>query len=259
MDRLLALGGEPAKRNVWPDYRHLGLRERDVPALIQMGTDASLRALPERDKARWAPIHAWRALGLLGAAEAAEPLLRVLARDVDDPWAVAELPMVLGMIGPAALSGATLLLFDEDRDERVRILAARVMVEVANEFPERADEVSAVLLKQLEDWPHQTPLLNGCLAADLVDLGATDAATTIEAAFAAGAVDVKVNGDWEDARVGLGLLDARITPPTAWSPIFDDEEPVSGRVLPASSSQAARTKQRRKAQKQARKRNRKRR
>lgn len=258
VERLFTLGAEPAKRSLWPDYRHLGLTARHVAALLQVGTDASLRALPERDRARWAPVHAWRALALLGASEAAEPLLRVLERDVDDPWAVAELPIVLGMIGPAALPRATLLLFDEDRDERVRILASRVMVEVAGEFPERADEVASILFKQLEDWPHQTPLLNGCLIADLVELEAEDAVPVMEAAFAAGRVDLTVNGDWEDARIALGLLAARITPPTPWSPVFDDEEPVTGRVLPASNRQAAKTRSRRKAEKRARKRNRQR-
>jgi hypothetical protein len=61
----------------------------------------------------------------------------------------------------------------------------------------------------------------------------------MEAAYAAGAVDSTVFGDWEDVQVDLGLLDERVT---------FDPRPVRG----------APPKARRKAEKQARKRNRKR-
>lgn len=256
VDRLLKLGGEPARRNVWPDYRHLGLTARHVPALIEMAADSSLRGLPERDKARWAPVHAWRTLGLLEAAEAAEPLLRVLERDVADPWVFLEVPQVLGMIGAPTLPGATLVLFDEARDERVRVGAARAMTEVAHEHPDRRDEVVAVLTRQLEDWKLQTPRLNGLLVMFLGEMGAAEAAPVMEAAFAAEAVDLTVNGDWEDAQLTLGLIDERTTPPTPWSEWYDDE-PLSGRVQ-AVGRQADQARSRRKAQKQARKRNRRR-
>lgn len=259
LDRLMKLGAEPARRRLWPDYRHLGLTDRHVPALVQIATDPALHEARDRDRAAWAPIHAWRALGQLGATTAAAPLLALLQREHGNAWAFDELPVVLGMIGPTALAGATLLLFDEEHPDALRMAAARALVEVAHDFPERRDEVVAVLSKQLEDFAHQTATLNGILVADLAELDAKEAAPVMEAAFAAGAVDLTVFGDWEDVQVHLGLLEERITPPTPWSPLASDEDdaPVSGRVPDDGSRANARARSRRKAQKQSRKRNRK--
>ncbi len=260
LDRLMKLGPEPARRRTWPDYRHLGLTDRHAAALIGIATDPALHEAEEKDPAGWAPVHAWRALGQLGDPGAATPLLALLEREIDNAWASEELPAVLGMIGPAALSGATLRLFDEALDEAVRIAAARVVAEVAHEHPDRRDEGVALLAKQLEDWAHQGPGFNAILVAYLATLGAAEAAPVMEAAFAAGAVDLTVNGDWEDVRIELGLLQERVTPPTPWSPLGPemDDEPPSGRVAPAGAGGGAKARQRRKAQKHARKRNRRR-
>lgn len=255
----MRLGAEPARRRVWPDYRHLGLTDRHVPALINLATDPELHARGRVDRASWAPVHAWRALAQLGATPAVPLLLALLEREHESAWVYDEVPAVLGMIGPAALTGATLLLFDEERPEPVRIAGARVLADVAHEYPERRDEAVAILTKQLEDWAHQSPALNASLVAELAELGAREAAPVMEAAFAAGAVDLSVNGDWEDVRIDLGLLDERITPPTPWSPLDPDadEPPLTGRVAPAGARGSAKARTRRKTEKQARKRNRK--
>jgi hypothetical protein len=237
--RLLTLGREPALRRTWPDYRHLGLATRDVPELVRMATDAALLAAEEKEAASWAPLHAWRALGQLEATAAAAPLLALLEREVDDPAVFDEIPIVLGMIGPPSLPGATLWLFDEGCDTRLRIAAGRILTEVAHEWPDRHDEAAAVLTQQLQDWPHQDPVLNGFLVAFLAELRDVAAAPLMEAAYAAGAVDLSVIGDWEDVQIDLGLLEERLT----------DPEPA--RRAPAK------TKAHRKAEKQARKRNRK--
>jgi hypothetical protein len=110
---------------------------------------------------------------------------------------------------------------------------------VAHEYPERRDEAAAVLVQQLQDWPHQDPALNAFLIAFLAELRETAAAPLMEAAYAARAVDLSVVGDWEDVQIDLGLLEERLT----------GFEPV--RRAPAGA------KARRKAEKQARKRNRK--
>lgn len=248
VDRLLKLGAEPARRRTWPDYRTLGLEDRHAPALIRMATDPALQAAEDRDPAGWAPVHAWRALGQLGAPAAAEPLLALLRREMESEWVMAEVPAVLGMIGPAALPGATLLLFDDEADEGLRIATSRAITGVGLEYPERRDEAAALLKTQLEDWKGQGRLLNAFLVSGLIDLQETEAAPLMEAAFAGNAVDLDVNGDWEDAQVDLGLLQERLTPPP------DYTGPNSGG---ASSRAAAQSKQKRKAQKQARKRNRK--
>lgn len=253
VDRLLKLGAEPARRRTWPDYRTLGLEPRHVPALVSMATDPALHAAAEWDTAGWATVHAWRALGQLEAEEAAGPLLALLEREMENAWVHDEVPGVLGMIGPAALPGATLLLFDEGRGEELRLAAAGVIANVALEHPDRHDEAAAILATQLQDWPHQSRLLNAYLIADLAGLRHTDAAPLMEAAFAADAVDLEVMGDWEDVQVGMGLLEERITPPRgAW---FDPAR-REGAVTPPANA-AAKAKARRKAEKQARKRSRK--
>lgn len=245
VDRLLKLGAEPARRRTWPDYRLLGLEDRHVPALIRMAADPALHAAEERNPAGWGPVHAWRALGQLRASAAAEPLLALLGRELESDWVFREVPLVLGMIGPAALPGATMLLFDDGADEELRIAATQVIVTTGIEYPERRDEAAALMVKQLEDWKDQGRPLNAFLISGLVDLRETDAAPLMQAAFAANAVALDVNGDWEDVQVDLGLLPDRITPP----PVF---------AAPGASPRAsAKTKQRRKAEKDARKRNRK--
>ncbi|HEV7587603.1 MAG TPA: hypothetical protein VGO40_05685, partial [Longimicrobium sp.] len=234
VDRLLTLGAEPASRRVWPDYRHLGLSARHVPELVRMATDAALLAAEEKEAASWAPLHAWRALGQLEAPAAVAPLLGLLERAWEDDAVYDEIPIVLGMIGAPALPGATLWLFDEARDWRLRIAAGRILAEVGHEYPDRRDEAAAVLVQQLQDWPHQDRVLNGFLIANLAELGEVAAAPLMEAAFAAGAVDLAVAGDWEDVQVALGLLEERLT------------DPQPARRAPASP------KAKRKAEKQAR-------
>jgi hypothetical protein len=252
VDRLLKLGAEPARRRTWPDYLTLGLEDRHVPALIRMATDPVLLNAPERDPGSWAPIHAWRALGQMEAQEAAGPLLALLEQRGDDPWVMEELPDILGMIGPAALHGATLLLFDEEKDESLRIDAGAVITNVAMQHPERRDEAAAVLVKQLEDWSHQSRALNGFLIAELVALGESGAAPLMEAAYAAGAVAPTDYRSWEEVQVALGL----IPPPTAPAPYDDGYGARQGSYTPPARA-ADKAKQRRKAEKQARKRNRK--
>jgi hypothetical protein len=243
LSRLLTLGKEPAQRRAWPNYLNLGLQPRHVSELIRMATDASL--LDDRSRAGWGPLHAWRALGQLEAAPAAAPLFALLERELDDPVIYDELPIVLGMIGPPALPTATLWLFDETRAELLRIAATRVLAEVAHEYPDRHDEAAAVIVQQLQDWPHQSGLLNGFLISFLAELGETSAAPLMEAAYAADAVDLSVAGDWEDVQVDLGLLEERITPSAEWNPSRTPRADAAGSE-----------KARRKAAKQARKRNR---
>jgi hypothetical protein len=204
-----------------------------------MATDPALVAGEARSPAQWAPLHAWRALGQLEAGSAVAPLYALLERAYHEDAVLDEVPLVLGMIGPAALPTATLWLFDDGRDLPLRAAACRVLTEVAQEYPERRDECAAVLTQQLREWAHQERMLNAFLVASLVELGEVDAAPLMEEAYAASAVDLS-HFDWEDAQVALGLLEERLTDP-----------------YPAPR-QAPAAKARRKAEKLARKRNRKR-
>lgn len=252
VDRLLKLGGEPARRRTWPDYRNLGLEDRHVPDLIRMAADPALHAEEEVSAAGWAPIHAWRALGQLRAPEAAEPLLALLEREMDNAWVFEEVPAVLGMIGPAALPGATLALFDESRDPLLREAAAGIIANVAHEYPERRDEAAGVLAKQLEDWRDQSPEMNAYLVTYLVEMNDTAAAPVMQAAFEAGRVNETITGDWEDVQIDLGLLDERLTPPRDHGFGGPGDAPRG----PAAARSAGKAKSKRKAEKQSRKKNR---
>ena len=72
-----------------------------VRPLIEMATDESLNAAETESPEVWAPLHAIQILGELGAAEAVEPLLPLLAWD--DQGLDQLLPECLGRIGPPAL------------------------------------------------------------------------------------------------------------------------------------------------------------
>ena len=90
----------------WLDYQaQFGLQPDHIPELIRMATDDELHQAASDSTEVWAPVHAWRALGQLKAAEAIEPLLGLFhfVDDEGDDAVGEDLPEVMGMIGPAAI------------------------------------------------------------------------------------------------------------------------------------------------------------
>lgn len=208
----------------------------------------------------YAPLHAWRALGLLRVREAAAPLAAMMVRYEDD-YARQDLPRVLGMIGEAAVEPVRVILANPAAALFTRVAAACALGEIAERHPGERDRTVDLLTEQLRGWPEQDATLNAFLIDSLVELSATDAAPLMEAAFEAHAVDESVRGDWEDVQVALGLLEERLTPrpPPWWSRMVGDRAtpPAPGAQRPSRAGKAARkTKNRRAAAKQARKRNR---
>lgn len=223
VDRLLALGEGPARAPVWPDYVALGLTRDHLPALLRMAGDAALDHSAD-EAAVWAPVHAWRALGQLGDAAVTAPLLDRLADaegdegdegdegEMDDEFALVELPLVLGMLGPEALPALTAFLGRRDVGPFARGGAAEAIAKVGQAHPAtRAAAVNAVA-GALAHHAVQDQEFNSILLGALLDLEAVEAAPQIEAAFAADAIDPTFAGDWEDVQLALGLLDARRTP-----------------------------------------------
>src|SRR5438105_3414991 len=103
LDELLRLG-EPVEGEDWPDYLQKGFGPEHVPDLLRMAGDDELHDADTETPLVWAPLHAWRTLGQLRAAEAAGELVDLFDRLADEPddWLYDEVPEVLGMIGPAA-------------------------------------------------------------------------------------------------------------------------------------------------------------
>jgi hypothetical protein len=208
VDRLLTIGQEPTFDDNWSDLRKLGIGPEHVADLIRLATDRELLETRSDGPEIWAPIHAWRALGQLRAEPAIGPLLEMLIRLADeavDDWASEELPIVLGMIGPAAIPATSAIVEDESAGTTVRIDASRVLVEVVNRHPEARGDCAAILARVLEraQWHH--PDLNGFLISDLLILQAREAAGVIERAFAGGFVNELIVGTWYDVWSALDL------------------------------------------------------
>lgn len=260
--QLLTLG-EPESSREWRDYRALGLGDEHVPTLLALVEDPRLSWVgwSEGDDQApyWAPLHAWRALGQLGAASAAEPLVRVLMRDEDDDWAASEIPRVLGMIGPEALAPVRAALPAAARQGEPWMAGhlGGALVQIATAHPETRDQAVEVLTRQLGVWPDQSEELNGFLVADLMDLHAVEAAPVMSEAFQAGAVDESVAGDWDDVQVDLGLLAERTTPAPRFEFTFPGRRQPRNALVAGSTSTAAKSRKLRKAQKQGKKKRRK--
>jgi HEAT repeat protein len=258
LDRLLLLGDTGLYQRDWHDYAEMGIAAKHVPELLRMAADPELNTAPSNEPRVYAPLHAWRALGLLRAPQAAAPLVELLVRYEDDS-AREDLPRVLGMIGEAAVEPVTAVLDDPSAALFTRVAAAHALEQIGQRHSALRDRVVGLLIDHLIDWPEQDETLNAFLIDYLVELGASEAAPLMEAAFAAHAVDESVRGDWEDVMVDLSLMPERLTPlpPPPWI------GRMSVRALPppapsrCSGKAAAKAKNRRKAEKQARKRNRK--
>jgi hypothetical protein len=198
----------------WPDYLALGLGPEHVADLIRMVEDEGLNRADSDSLEVWAPIHAWRALGQLGAEAAVEPLLGRLWRidELEDDWVGEEIPVVLGMIGPAAVPKLAEYLADLQRGLWARVAVGHALAEVGQRHADARDDCVAALSGVLDGFADHDPSLNGFLISYLVDLKAVEAAPQMESAFAADCVDISILGDWEDAQIELGLLEERLTP-----------------------------------------------
>jgi hypothetical protein len=213
IDKLLTLG-DPRDETNWPDYLALGISAEHVPDLIRMTLDEELRWADSESKEVWANLHAWRALGQLRAQAAIEPLLQLLPRidEDEDDWVDMELPKVYGMIGPAALPALVKFLANKSNGLYAHTAAASSIKEIAKWFPvSRADCVAAIA-RQMERFAENDPALNGFLLADLLDLGAVEAAPVIQRAFAAKRIDESIAGDWEDVQIEFKMKNERTAP-----------------------------------------------
>ncbi|MDU9047671.1 MAG: DUF1186 domain-containing protein [Candidatus Electrothrix sp. Rat3] len=200
------------------DYRELGVSQEDVPELIRMSTDEELDQADSESDEVWAPVHAWRALGQLRAAEAVPPLLEHLCRiNEGDDWAGTELPDVFAMIGDAAIPGLKGYLADKQKSLQVRMVVTEALAKVGIKKPETRDACVAVLEKELARFSENDPELNGSLIWSLLDLHAVEALPTMEVAYQKGCVDLAVCGDFEDVEIALGVREKRSAPkPQLW-------------------------------------------
>jgi SEC-C motif len=224
--QLLVIGDprtyDPAK---WPDYPfEFGIGREHISALIRLACDAALHNADTDSSTVSAPVHAWRALGQLRAEEAVEPLLFLLNMLEEDD-AVVELPVVFGMIGPAAIPPIAGFLSDRSNPTSAVAMAISGIREIVMRHPECRGECIGTLARMLELHADTTRSTNGFVVSALIDLQAVEAIDTMRDAFRHNSVDIVIAGDQEDVEIDLGLRDRRATPalryailPADWSP-----------------------------------------
>ncbi|MBM4457951.1 MAG: DUF1186 domain-containing protein [Chloroflexi bacterium] len=177
--------------------------------LIRMVLDDDLNARKEKDPAVWAPLHALRTLGVLGPAEAAEPLLACLAWD--DEWGRTVLPEVYAGIGAPAVPLLQDYLADASRNEWARIYAADCLAAIAKAHADVKDEIVAFLTAFLDrsaaDANQVEEAVTTFAIYNLAHLGARSAYDAIKRAYAENRVDPQVIG-LDDVEVDLGMRPA---------------------------------------------------
>jgi len=269
--QLLTLRTAPSLSEKWLDYGKLGLTVADIPELIRMATDMTLHQAYSDTTEVWAPLHAWRALGQLRAESAVEPLIGLfhLVDDEDNDWVAEDLPDAFGMIGESAIPALTAYVRDSTHGLWAHSAACTSLIRIAEHHPDAHEVCVAALTGLLERFAENDPEVNAYLISGLIDLDAVESASVMEQAFKANAVDLSMQGDWEEAQIELGLLEERITPapPYGWlgekfhnlsanNPIHHDHSSPGQQMPPrqyTAKPGANAERNRRKAQRKARK------
>jgi len=215
---LLTLGKPGWNDNDWQEiYQQLGFSNEHLPDLIRMVADEELNQADSESAAIWAPVHAWRILGVLRAAEAVQPLLDQLGLDDENDWAAEEIPKSLAMIGEPALRPLTWHLADQERELYARSGAAEALAQMPQHHPEFRQECVTRLERQLARYAENDNTLNGFLVAHLIDFKAAETMPVIRQAYQDRCVDLAVCGDLEEVELSFGLRKQRSTPrPRLW-------------------------------------------
>jgi len=212
--RLFELGMIPVEdRREWRDYvGDFGLGSDHVADLIRVARDESLDEA-EDDKLLWAPVHAWRAIGQLGAKEAVAPLLDHLRSPAAyDDMVSEDFPTVFGMIGPEAIAALDAFFVEDDVEEIALTMLTSAYVEIGKRHPESRAACVDALQRFLARDDDVNPQVNGFLVSALLDLDAREALDAMRAAFERDVVDHTIAGDMEDVEIAFGLRETRSKP-----------------------------------------------
>lgn len=205
--------GSTQELHDWPDYLQLGFTREHIPALITLLTDDDLNNADPTSDEVWAPIHAWRTLGQLRAAEAIPALLDQLWRidEESDEWVETEFPDVFALIGSPAISGLNDYLANYRHSLFARVSAAQSLRNIEQRQPDTRQACVEALECQLKRYLYDDSTLNGFLIGFLVELKAVEVLPTIQAAYRNACVDLSVTGDCEDVEIALGVRKKRTT------------------------------------------------
>lgn len=199
--------GSARNINDWSVYLELGLTEKHIPELIKMVGDEELNQADGDKSEFWAPIHAWRTLGVLRATEAVPAMIDQLYQvdEYHNDWVAEDMPLAFAMIGEPAIQELAQYAGNTSRTLFARAAAAFSLSHIGKAHPETRKLCIAGIEKALADYRQNDPDLNGSLVARLIDLKATEAYSTIQQAYQNDSVDLMVCGDLEDVEILLGL------------------------------------------------------
>jgi hypothetical protein len=217
IDQFLTLGMPTSE---FLNYRSMGITEEHISESIRMLEEMQEErfSIPEQgdedDDSFWSPIHAWRALGQLGAEEAIHALLRQLHHidDNDDEWLLEEVDEVFAQIGPASIEPLGFYLSSSENSLYARIAAGESLVKLGINFPDFRGRCITIISTVLESYADQDEILNASIVYGLMQLNDLNSVSLVEKAFQADKVDEILFGDFEDYQVRLGLIPKRATP-----------------------------------------------
>ncbi|MGG6270518.1 hypothetical protein ACQ4M5_39360 [Leptolyngbya sp. AN10] len=193
-----------------------------------MATDHDLYELDSEAPEGWAPVHAWRALGQLRADAAVNPLLQHAIKYYDHEgwweWMAMEFPRVFAQIGDAILPTLAAWVSDQTQAEWMRALPIEALERLAKRSRDSTGSIRQqcveILSENLTQFADNDPIVNASLIGTLAKLGVMEAVPLMEQAFAAGSVDEKLFGDWDEIQVILGLKSRAEVPRKPIDPQF---------------------------------------
>lgn len=192
--RLLKIGDDGTfpitGHTTWPDYaEQYGLTTEHIPQLIAMMTDGELLNIEGDVPEYYATTHAMRALAMLNAQEAVEPIIRLFHEGDSNELLWEYFPEAISRLGPSHIPALKTYLNDDTHDESSRGHAASCLFRMAKDHPDHAGTCVDILVEQLKDYDANGYTLNTEIISVLAWLKAEHALPLIREAYEADAVE----------------------------------------------------------------------
>ncbi|MFQ5856204.1 MAG: hypothetical protein ACE5LU_11230 [Anaerolineae bacterium] len=200
LKELLELGWKAGEKTMTTRARKATIWRPLVPDLERMVLDEGLLAGWPADPASWAPLHALRLVGYLGAHPSAGSLLTLMDREED--WLSDLLPSVWTEMGPQAAEPLWAYLLDREHSPEQRGNVMVGLQKLAEKHPRYRPGVVQGLARLLDDAPAEDGRANAYIAYVLGELRATEALPALRRAYKAKKVDLKTM-TWDDVMVRM--------------------------------------------------------
>jgi hypothetical protein len=196
LSNLLDLGHSAIDQIDYVQKYDIGPQHREP--LEQMLKDPVFQQVGPTDRAVFAPMHAWRALGQIGDQRSLPVLFSVLLDPDAGDWDYEELPEIIGRFAAAALPSTLqehrVRLADPDGDEALLWALQRILALIAKRDPESRGAVIACLRAVVTDPQMHLITTRASAISGLVELRAVECLPCIEQAYADEMVDTSYIG-----------------------------------------------------------------